>query len=53
MILMFEAQIRGGYSGCLGERYIKSNNKYMKNYNPENQATIYYILMPIIYMVGQ
>ena len=28
---MFENGIRGGYSGVLGDRYIKSNNKYLGN----------------------
>ena len=44
MILMFESQIRGGYSGCLGSRHIKVNNKYMKNYDIEKPSNylIYY-----------
>ena len=29
MLLMFEAQKRGGFSGVLGTRYIKANNKYL------------------------
>ena len=28
MLLIFEKGIRGGYSGVLGDRYIKANNKY-------------------------
>jgi hypothetical protein len=43
MLLMFENGIRGGFSGVLGDRYIKLNNKYLKNYNP-NKA----IYFPII-----
>ena len=33
MLLMFEAQKRGGFSGVLGTRYVKANNKYFKDYN--------------------
>ena len=29
MLLMFENGIRGGYSGVLGDRYVKANNKYV------------------------
>ena len=29
MLLMFEQGIRGGYSGVLGDRYVKANNKYV------------------------
>ena len=29
MLLMFETGIRGGYSGVLGDRYVKANNKYV------------------------
>ena len=29
MLLMFENGIRGGYSGVLGERHVKANNKYV------------------------
>ena len=29
MLLMFENGIRGGYSGVLGDRYVKANNKYL------------------------
>ena len=27
MLLTFESEIRGGYSGVLGKRYVKANNK--------------------------
>ena len=33
MLLMFEAQKRGGFSGVLGIRYIKAFNKYTSNYH--------------------
>ena len=39
MLLMFESGIRGGYSGVLGKRYVKANNKYLEDYdlnNPQN-----------------
>ena len=39
MLLMFESGIRGGYSGVLGKRYVKANNKYLEDYDsnkPEN-----------------
>ena len=29
MLLMFENGISGGYSGVLGDRYVKANNKYV------------------------
>ena len=34
MLLMIEKGIRGGFSGVLGSRYVKANNKYLKDYNP-------------------
>ena len=37
MFLMFEAAIRGGYSGVLGTRYIKAFNKYTNNYRDGNR----------------
>ena len=30
---MFENGIRGGYSGVLGKRYVKANNKYLDDYD--------------------
>ena len=35
MYLFIKKQLREGIS-YLAERYSKSNNKYMKNYNPKN-----------------
>ena len=35
MLLMFEAQKRGGFSRVLGTRYIKANNKYLKEFDKE------------------
>ena len=35
MLLMFENGIRGGYSGVLGNRYVKANNKYLNDYEPK------------------
>jgi hypothetical protein len=37
MLLMFEKAKRGGLSQC-NKRYAKSNNKYMKDYNPNNPS---------------
>ena len=34
MLLMFESEIRGGYSGVLGKRYVKANNNYVEDYDP-------------------
>ena len=42
LILLLENNIRGGISSVMGDRYVKSD---------ENKK--YYILMQIIYMVGQ
>ena len=39
MLLMFESGIRGGFSGVLGNRYAKANNKYMKKYNDKEPST--------------
>ena len=34
--MMFEACIRGGYSG-ISKRFVRANNKYMKDYDPEEE----------------
>ena len=33
MYLMFEQGIRGGFSGVLGDRYVKANNKYLPDFD--------------------
>ena len=33
MVLMFEKQIRGGFSGVLSDRHVKANNKYLEDYD--------------------
>ena len=33
MFMMFEKMIRGGFSGTLGDRYVKVNNKYLPDYD--------------------
>ena len=38
MLLMFEAQKRGGFSGVLGTRYIKANNKYLKEFDKNKHS---------------
>ena len=38
MLLMFENGIRGGYSGVLGDRYVKANNKYLDGLNPNEKS---------------
>ena len=43
MLLMFENGIRGGYSGVLGDRYVKANNKYLDGFNQMKNQIIYYI----------
>ena len=44
MLLMFENGIRGGYSGVLGDRYVKANNRYLskeKNYQEKSNYLLY------------
>ena len=38
MLLMFENGIRGGYSGVLGDRYVKANNNYLEDYNSSKSS---------------
>ena len=38
MLLMFENGIRGGYSGVLGDRYVKANNKYLEDYDSSKSS---------------
>ena len=35
---MFENGIRGGYSGVLGDRYVKANNKYLEDYDSSKSS---------------
>ena len=41
MLLMFENMIRGGFSGTLGERHIKANNKYLPEYDKTKKIKLY------------
>ena len=44
MLLMFENGIRGGYSGVLGDRYVKTNNIYLskeENYQEKSNYLLY------------
>ena len=50
MYLFIKKQLREGIS-YLAERYSKSNNKYMKNYNPKKPSK--FTLIWITCMVGQ
>ena len=36
MQMMFEAMVRGGFSG-ISKRFAQASNKYMKNYDPEKE----------------
>jgi hypothetical protein len=38
MVYMFENGIRGGFSGVLGKRYVKANNKYLQDYDPNKPS---------------
>ena len=38
MLLMFEAQKRGGFSRVLGTRYAKANNKHLKGSDKNKQS---------------
>lgn len=44
MLLMFEAQKRGGFSGVLGTRYVKANNKYLKDYDKNKHSNYLFYL---------
>jgi hypothetical protein len=35
MLTMAEDGVREGYSGLLGDRYVKANNKFLPDYNPD------------------
>lgn len=38
MLYMFEAQKRGGFSGVLGKRHVKANNKYLKDHDANKKS---------------
>ena len=38
MLMMFEKGIRGGISH-ISKRYAEANNKYMKDYNPDEESS--------------
>ena len=39
MLLMIEKGIRGGYSGLMGNRFTKANNKYLEDYDSSKPST--------------
>ena len=39
MFQMIESGIRGGFSGVLGKRYVKANNKYLEDYDKNKPNT--------------
>ena len=49
---MVEEGIRGGICHSI-HRYAKANNKYMKNYNTNEESSYIQYLDLIIFMVGQ
>ena len=51
MLLMIENGIRGGYSGLLGSRHVKANNKYLADYNPQ-QASNYLLYLDACNLYG-
>ena len=40
MLLMLENEIRGGYSGVLGRRYVKVKNKYVEDIDPNKSQSL-------------
>ena len=50
MLLMFENGIRGGYSGVLGKRHVKANNKYIKD-DPAEYLNDYEPKIPSNYLL--
>ena len=52
MLLMFEKSIRGGIAQAV-KRYVKANNKYIKDlYNPDEEST-YLQCVDATFMNGQ
>ena len=49
MLLMFENGIRGGYSGVLGDRYVKANNNYLED-NDSSKSSNYLIYLDANYL---
>ena len=39
MLEMIENGIRGGYSGLIGDRYVKANNKFLPDYDPNKKSS--------------
>ena len=52
MLMMVEKGIRGGMCHTI-YRYVKANNKYMKNYNENIKSSYSELWMQIICMDGQ
>ena len=52
MLLMVEKGIRGGMCQAT-HKYVKANNKYMNNYDVNQETSYLNIQMQIIYMDGQ